>query len=193
MTRPCSSLRLFFYSPIFGPSDWFRTSGLVVPNHALYHLSYTRIFSFFGFLPLWSKMWSNGGFRSYCGSHEVPKLQCLQGIAGFRISTDRRGCYTLPNQARYQTSLNPEIFGCFAGRGGNAATELQQGYYTGWERKKQWFFLPHERAFCRGCGAFCHVRGVFRGSGIFCRASGLPAVGRAIAAHCSAIPGKALL
>ena len=29
-----------------GPSDWFRTSGLVVPNHALYHLSYTRIFSF---------------------------------------------------------------------------------------------------------------------------------------------------
>ena len=27
-----------------GPSDWFRTSGLVVPNHALYRLSYTRIF-----------------------------------------------------------------------------------------------------------------------------------------------------
>ena len=26
-----------------GPSDWFRTSGLVVPNHALYHLSYTRV------------------------------------------------------------------------------------------------------------------------------------------------------
>ena len=26
-----------------GPSDWFRTSGLVVPNHALYHLSYTRL------------------------------------------------------------------------------------------------------------------------------------------------------
>lgn len=29
-----------------GPSDWFRTSGLVVPNHALYQLSYTRIFDF---------------------------------------------------------------------------------------------------------------------------------------------------
>ena len=28
--------------PFFGPSDWSRTSGLVVPNHALYHLSYTR-------------------------------------------------------------------------------------------------------------------------------------------------------
>ena len=27
-----------------GPSDWIRTSGIVVPNHALYHLSYTRIF-----------------------------------------------------------------------------------------------------------------------------------------------------
>ena len=26
-----------------GPSDWSRTSGLVVPNHALYQLSYTRI------------------------------------------------------------------------------------------------------------------------------------------------------
>ena len=41
------------------------------------------------------------------------------------------------------------------GAWGNAVTKLQQGYYTGWERKKQWFFLPHERAFCRGCGAFC--------------------------------------
>ena len=25
-----------------GPSDWARTSGLMVPNHALYQLSYTR-------------------------------------------------------------------------------------------------------------------------------------------------------
>ena len=34
---------------LFGPSDWFRTSGLVVPNHALYHLSYTRIFIRFSY------------------------------------------------------------------------------------------------------------------------------------------------
>ena len=96
------SLRLFCgKNRLFGPSDWFRTSGLVVPNHALYHLSYTRIFNFL-ILPLWSKMWSSGGFRSFCGSHEVPKLQCLQGVAGFRILPDRRGCYTLPKQARYQ-------------------------------------------------------------------------------------------
>lgn len=33
--------------PFFGPSDWFRTSGLVVPNHALYHLSYTRIWEYY--------------------------------------------------------------------------------------------------------------------------------------------------
>ena len=31
------------FSGFSGPSDWFRTSGLVVPNHALYHLSYTRL------------------------------------------------------------------------------------------------------------------------------------------------------
>ena len=38
------SLRLFCgKNRLFGPSDWFRTSGLVVPNHALYHLSYTRL------------------------------------------------------------------------------------------------------------------------------------------------------
>ena len=31
------------FSGFSGPSDWFRTSGLVVPNHALYQLSYTRV------------------------------------------------------------------------------------------------------------------------------------------------------
>ena len=31
------------FSGFSGPSDWFRTSGLVVPNHALYQLSYTRL------------------------------------------------------------------------------------------------------------------------------------------------------
>ena len=96
------SLRLFCgKNRHFGPSDWFRTSGLVVPNHALYHLSYTRIFDFL-VLPLWSKMWSNGVFGELCGSHEVPKLQCFQGFRGFRISLERRGCYTLPNHPRYQ-------------------------------------------------------------------------------------------
>ena len=100
-----------FFLRLLGPSGWFRTSGLVVPNHALYHLSYTRIFSFL-FLPLWSKMWSNGDFRSFCGRDEAPKRQYLQGVAGFWISANGRGCYTLPNQARYQTSLNPGIFDC---------------------------------------------------------------------------------
>ena len=36
-------LKSLDFSGFSGPSDWFRTSGLVVPNHALYHLSYTRI------------------------------------------------------------------------------------------------------------------------------------------------------
>lgn len=31
-------------TPSGGPSDWSRTSGLVVPNHALCHLSYTRLY-----------------------------------------------------------------------------------------------------------------------------------------------------
>ena len=35
-------LKSYDSSGFSGPSDWFRTSGLVVPNHALYHLSYTR-------------------------------------------------------------------------------------------------------------------------------------------------------
>ncbi len=96
------SLRLFCgKNRHFGPSDWFRTSGLVVPNHALYHLSYTRIFSFL-LLSLWSKMWSNGDFRRSCRRDKVPKRQRLQGVAGFAFSGQCRGCYTLPNQARYQ-------------------------------------------------------------------------------------------
>ena len=96
------SLRLFCgKNRHFGPSDWFRTSGLVVPNHALYHLSYTRIFSFL-LLSLWSKMWSNGDFRRSCRRDKVPKRQRLQGGAGFAFSGQCRGCYTLPNQARYQ-------------------------------------------------------------------------------------------
>ena len=36
-------LKSYDFSGFSGPSDWFRTSGLVVPNHALYHLSYTRL------------------------------------------------------------------------------------------------------------------------------------------------------
>ena len=36
-------LKSYDFSGFPGPSDWFRTSGLVVPNHALYHLSYTRL------------------------------------------------------------------------------------------------------------------------------------------------------
>ena len=43
-----------------------------VPNHALYHLSYTRIF-YFLILSLWSKMWSNGDFQSFCGRNKEPK------------------------------------------------------------------------------------------------------------------------
>ena len=40
MKNPLKSCDISGFS---GPSDWFRTSGLVVPNHALYHLSYTRV------------------------------------------------------------------------------------------------------------------------------------------------------
>lgn len=29
---------------LYGPSDWIRTSGPVIPNHVLYQLSHTRIY-----------------------------------------------------------------------------------------------------------------------------------------------------
>ena len=80
--------------------------GLMVPNHPRYQLRYTRIFSFL-LLSLWSKMWSNGGFRRFCGRNKVPKPQCFQRVAGFRISSECRGCYTLPKQARYQLRYTP--------------------------------------------------------------------------------------
>ena len=78
----------------------------MVPNHPRYQLRYTRIFSFL-LLSLWSKMWSNGGFRRFCGRNKVPKPQCFQRVAGFRISSECRGCYTLPKQARYQLRYTP--------------------------------------------------------------------------------------
>ena len=37
-----------------------------LPNHALYHLSYTRIFDFL-ILSLWSNMWSKAHVRVKCG------------------------------------------------------------------------------------------------------------------------------
>ncbi len=90
----------------------------MVPNHPRYQLRYTRIFDFL-VLPLWSNMWSNGGFRSFCGSHEVPKRQCLQGVAGFRILPGCRGCYTLPKLAPYQLGYT-RICGFRGGGGGTA-------------------------------------------------------------------------
>lgn len=53
---------LHLSSTHFGPSDWSRTSGLVVPNHALYQLSYTRIFDF---VLVWVR-YGSGPFDPYC-------------------------------------------------------------------------------------------------------------------------------
>ncbi len=75
----------------------------MVPNHPRYQLRYTRIFNFL-LLPLWSNMWSKAHVRAICGGGKVRKPQYLQGVAGFRISTDGRGCYTLPNHALYHLS-----------------------------------------------------------------------------------------
>ena len=61
-----------------------------------------------GWLPLWSKMWSTGNVRAVLRDAERRKRQCFQGFRGFWFSLERLGCYMLPNQARYQTSLNPD-------------------------------------------------------------------------------------
>ena len=146
------SLRLFCgKNRHFGPSDWFRTSGLVVPNHALYHLSYTRIFDFL-VLPLWSKMWSNGVFGELCGSHEVPKLQCFQGFRGFRISLERRGCYTLPKQARYQLRYTRVLNYCVQGDGPG-----HRLYYTQGTQKKQSKVLTIQKIELKSMAVLCMI------------------------------------
>ena len=60
-------------------------------------------------------MWSKGHVRGILRDAEGQKTEVLQGVSGFWIFPEGGGCYTLPNQARYQAERNPEIFGCFAG------------------------------------------------------------------------------
>lgn len=76
-------------------------------------------------LPLWSKMWSNGDYRSFRGEVKVPKPQCLQWVAGFRISPDGRGCYTLPNHALRHLSCTR----IFAVRSNRTVLRKPLGYY----------------------------------------------------------------
>ena len=100
-------------------------------------------------------MWAKGYVRGILREEEGRKTEVLQGFPGFRDSLERLGCYMLPNQARYQTSLNPEIFGCFAGcffvvvkgprssdlRGGGGRTgSFSRDYYIRLQSGMQWEF-----------------------------------------------------
>ena len=55
-------------------------------------------------------MWSKGHVRGNLREEEGRKTEVLQGIPEVRIFPEPGGCYMLPNQARYQTSLNPDDF-----------------------------------------------------------------------------------
>ena len=87
---------------------------------------------------------------------EGRKTEVIQGVAGFRIFPEPGGCYTLPNQARYQTSLNPEIFGCFAGVRGEMLSQ--------------------------NCSRAIIQDGSEKSNGFFCHMSGLSAVGVGLSA-----------
>ena len=65
-------------------------------------------------------MWAKAHVRAICGAGEGRKTEALQGFPGFRDSLERLGCYMLPNQARYQTSLNPDGSDSGAGALGGA-------------------------------------------------------------------------
>ena len=97
----------------FGPSDWSRTSGLVVPNHALYQLSYTRIFDF---VLVWVRYGSGmgQGRLTHIVTHTI-----LTSFSTFsrgkiekcdlfkEIKNETVAYSVLPKQARYQLRNTP--------------------------------------------------------------------------------------
>ena len=96
-----------WFQRIFGPSDWFRTSGLVVPNHALYHLSYTRLF-IFQFLSLWSKMWSKTHVRVICREGKAPESPVFSGLPGILKFPESPGVLHAPKARALPTALHPD-------------------------------------------------------------------------------------
>ena len=54
-------------------------------------------------------MWSKDHVRGILRDAEGRKPSVLQGFSDFRIFLEGGGRYTLPNQARYQTSLYPDV------------------------------------------------------------------------------------
>ena len=71
-------------------------------------------------------MWAKAYVRAILRVAEGRKTEVIQGVAGFRIFPEPGGCYTLPNQARYQTEDNPDdVQFCCRGR---IQTALQRNY-----------------------------------------------------------------
>ena len=71
-------------------------------------------------------MWAKAYVRGILRDAEGRKPSVFQGVSGFQIFPEGGGCYTLPNQARYQTEDNPDdVQFCCRGR---IQTALQRNY-----------------------------------------------------------------
>ena len=77
-------------------------------------------------------MWSRGHVRKFLREGKGRKTVVLQGVAGFRISPDGRGCYMLPNKretalfkSRNRSAEGRNIIYDFAG---NCKDFLKVGY-----------------------------------------------------------------
>ena len=107
-------------------------------------------------------MWSKAHVRGILRDAEGQKTEVLQGVSGSRIFPEGGGCYTLPNQARYQTSLNPEMIQLYESRWKNGGCGRgSDGIITDVRGKSNGFFLLGRILFsCLGGFFFC-LRGFF--------------------------------
>ena len=120
--------RGFFY----GPSDWFRTSGLVVPNHALYHLSYTRIFSFFVFSAVVVNHVVKRRFSEFLRRSKSAKTPVFTRGCGICIFRSAEGVLHAPKPGAIPNFAKPgsssvafgTVFECFRVRDSPPGTKL---------------------------------------------------------------------
>ena len=112
------SLRLFCgLSRIFGPSGAIRTRGLLRPRQAPYPWATPgNIVFFLAFLsaiiagfPLWSSMWSLGGFSGNRSGGETSATPANKGLPGLLQLRCRPRRVHAPKAGALPTGLHPEI------------------------------------------------------------------------------------
>ena len=108
-------------------------------------------------------MWSKGHVRGILRDAEGRKPSVFQGVSGFQFFPEGGGCYTLPNQARYQTSLNPD--GSDSGAGALGGAGNLRGYYIRFAWKMQPPFFGRRGCFTDGVVVFSDGRVVFFSAG----------------------------